>query len=121
MNSINFVRRVVVSAMAGALAVGLGAPSLASDSVASITVKFGDLNVSSPDGAAALYGRIRTAAQEVCAPLDGRDLASKVRMDGCVQKAIADAVTKVNQSALFVVYNKRNKTPLPTTLLSQTR
>jgi UrcA family protein len=123
MNSIKIVRRVFVSAMVGALAVGSTAPSFAADSVAvpSITVKFGDLNVASPEGASALYGRIRMAAKEVCSPLSARDLASQARMGACVHKAIADAVTKVNQPALFLVYNQHNKTPLPAALLSQTR
>lgn len=122
MNCINVVR-VFIIAMVGSLTAGLAAPSLAADSgdLPSVTVRFGDLNVSSPEGAATLYGRISAAAKGVCASLDGRDLGSRARWDACVHKAIADAVTKVNQPALFVVYNQRNKTPLPAALLSQTR
>jgi UrcA family protein len=80
------------------------------------TVKFADLKVSSPDGAVALYGRIQRAARQVCDRFDGGDLSSKVRMDTCVQKAIADAVAKVDQPALFTVYNAHNGQPTPIVL-----
>jgi UrcA family protein len=44
-----------------------------------VTVRFGDLDLSKPQGAETLYRRIRSAARQVCAPLDGGDLASKMR------------------------------------------
>ena len=71
-------------------------------------VKYADLNVSNPQGAAALYARIQRAARQVCLPLDGGDLRSKARMGACVHKAIADAVTKVDRAELFAVYNSKN-------------
>jgi UrcA family protein len=73
-----------------------------------ITVKFADLQVSNSQGAAALYARIQRAARQVCPSFDGRDLSSKGRMDACVHKAIADAVAKVGQPALFDAYNQHN-------------
>jgi len=122
-NSLNLIRRLMTSTIAGALAFGFAAASPAADSpeVRSLTVKYADLNVSSPEGAAALYGRIRAAARSVCATSDDRALWSRSSVDACVHKAIADAVMKVDKPALFVVYNEHNKTPLPATLLSQTR
>jgi UrcA family protein len=79
-------------------------------------VKFADLNVSNPQGAAALYARIQQAARQVCLPLDGRDLRSKTRMGACVHKAIADAVAKVGQPALFDAYNAHNGRSTPVVL-----
>jgi UrcA family protein len=73
-----------------------------------ITVKYADINVSNPQGAAALYARIQWAARQVCLPLDGRDLSSKARMGACMHKAIADAVAKVGQPALFDAFNAHN-------------
>ncbi len=60
---------------------------------------------------------------KVCRPLDNNDPASKMRMYSCIRKAIADAVTNVNQPALFAVYNaKNNKKSQPTILVAgQTR
>jgi UrcA family protein len=123
-NTLNLVRRLMTSTIAGgALAFGFAAASPAADSpeVRSITVKYADLNLSSPEGAAALYGRIRAAAKSVCATSDDRALWSQSGVDACVHKAIADAVMKVNKPALFGAYNDHNKTPLPGALLSQTR
>lgn len=114
-------RRFVVTAIAGALALGFAMTSSADQShdVRQVTVKFADLNISNPEGAAALYGRIRAAASRVCAPDQYSSFPFRSRTDDCIHKAIADAVTKVNQSALYAVYNQHNKTPLPATLLSQ--
>jgi UrcA family protein len=80
------------------------------------TVKYADLNVSNLQGAAALYARIQRAARQVCLPLDGRDLSSKAWMGACVHKAIADAVAKVGQPALFAAYNAHYGQPKPIVL-----
>ena len=41
------------------------------------------------------------------------DLSSKMHRDACVNQSIATAVSKVNQEALFAVYNAKNARPLP--------
>jgi UrcA family protein len=71
------------------------------------TVKFGDLDISHPQGAARLYLRIRAAAQHVCAPFDGSGLSAKSHLDACVNKAVADAVAKVGSPELSDVYSAR--------------
>lgn len=120
MNTI--IRHVITAAIASVLASGFAIPAGAAEdsSVRKITVKFADLNVSTPEGAAALYARIRTAALSVCGQqLD--QMWTRAATNGCVHKAIADAVTKVNEPALIAVYNENYKPGLPTRLLSQTR
>jgi UrcA family protein len=102
------LRGVLATAIFGALTFSLAIVSTAAETYPTRTVKFSDLNVSNPQGAAALYARIQLAAHQVCLPLDGRDLGSKGRMDACVHKAIADAVAKVGQPALFDAYNARH-------------
>jgi UrcA family protein len=104
-------RGVLAAAILGALACTTVCTAAEPTIPPQTTVKFADLKVSSPDGAAALYGRIHRAARQVCDRLDGRDLISKARMDACVQKAIAGAVAKVDQPALFAVYNAHNGQP----------
>ncbi|MBV8784088.1 MAG: UrcA family protein [Gammaproteobacteria bacterium] len=115
MNSI--IRTAIAAALVVTLAAGFAHPAGAEE-VAKITVKFGDLNVSSPDGAATLYTRIRQAAQTVCHQAD-----PLWNTRSCIDKAIADAVTKVNQPALFTVYNGHYKPSLPKSdqLLTQAR
>jgi UrcA family protein len=68
------------------------------------TVKFGDLDISRPKGAAVLYSRIRAAAEKVCSPLDRGDLSAKMHFNACINKAVADAVTAVNEPALLAIY-----------------
>lgn len=80
-----------------------------------MTVKFPDLQVSNPEGAAALYARIQRAARLVCQSTDPRNYSSPMH-DACLHDAIANAVAKVNRPALFIVYNAHNAQPAPIVL-----
>jgi UrcA family protein len=82
-------------------------------------VKYGDLNVSSTSGATVLYNRIRAAAEQVCRPFDNRDFAFQRLKETCIHNAIADAVTKVNQPALFSVYSAKNGVSKPIMLVAR--
>ena len=108
-------RSLIAAANFSFLASGFSAVSAAADSTDApqILVKYGDLNVSNPQGAAALYGRIRRAAESVCPHYEHSQLAFQARMDACVHKAVTDAVMTVNQPALFAEYNAKNRSPLP--------
>jgi UrcA family protein len=110
-------RNVLASAVLGAFACSLAALCTAAEPTdpPQTTVKFADLNVSKPEGAAALYARIQRAAREVCHPLEARDFRSNAHA-ACVHKAIADAVAKVDRPALFNVYNAHNAQPTPIVL-----
>jgi UrcA family protein len=114
------LRGLIVTALFGTVALSFASISTASDSTGAreVTVQYADLNVSISRGAVALYGRIRAAAEGVCSPLYHGDLSSKMHRDTCVQQSIADAVTKVNQGALFAVYNAKNSRPLPVIVAS---
>ena len=112
--------RLVAATVLGTLAFGCAAVCTAGDNgdVPQAVVKFRDLNLSSPDGAAALYGRIKVAAHDVCRSLgtDIRDLPVMSAHDTCVHIAVRNAVAKVNQPALSAIYNARNSDPLPITV-----
>ncbi len=109
--------RLIPPAILGALFLGCGALSIAADNsgVPQVVVKFGDLNVSDPQGAARLYSRITVAAYEVCRSfdVDARNLGSQERLLACVHKAIADAVTKVGRPELFAVYSAKHPQARP--------
>jgi hypothetical protein len=57
-------------------------------------------------------GAYSDAREPACSPFDGRDIASKIRMEACVHRAVADAVTTVNRPAFFAAYTAHNRTPL---------
>jgi UrcA family protein len=59
------------------------------------TVKFADLDIRTPEGAKALYQRIRAAANQVCAPTY-RDPVLRDGVGTCVNSAIDNAVKKIN-------------------------
>jgi UrcA family protein len=114
------LRGLIATAIFGALAFSFSAVSAAdaSSKPINVNVKSADLNISSPAGARVLYERIRAAAENACSYYWFKTDADQVR---CVHDAIANTVTKVDRPALFTVYNAKNKTPLPTALVSQTR
>jgi UrcA family protein len=125
MNSLHIstnLSRLISTVIVGALALSWGTTSFAADDsdVAQAVVKFGDLNLSNPQGATALYHRLWSAAVTVCRPLDDGSLASRTRVQTCVHKAIADAVTKVDRAELFAVYNAKQHELRPI-VVAQTR
>lgn len=112
------IHALIPAAIFGALFSGLSAVSAADGGSVSVDVRFADLNISSPSGALVLYNRIHKAAEGACSYYWFKTDADQNR---CVHDAIASAVTKVNHAGLFAVYIAKNKTPLPDTLVSQTR
>jgi UrcA family protein len=118
-------RGLIVTVILSALATGFATICAAADTtdVPQVVVKFGDLSLSSPQGANKLYSRIAAAAQEVCKSfaVDDRDLGARSRLNACLHQAIADAVTKVGQPELFAIYNAKNGTQLRTAWVSRNR
>jgi UrcA family protein len=111
----NRIHSLMATALLGVLASAFTALPAAADGIEplQVTVKYGDLNVSHPQGAAVLYGRIRAAAAVVCAPFDRSGLSAKLRRDACVDNAVADAVTSVNEPALLAVYGTKTGKTVP--------
>ena len=73
----------------------------------SVKVSFSDLDLTKPQGAAALYARIRNAARSVCGPVDGHLLEEKAAWTECVNAAIGDAVATVGNANLTNYYQPK--------------
>ncbi|HEV7431942.1 MAG TPA: UrcA family protein [Steroidobacteraceae bacterium] len=88
--------------------------------VRQVVVQFGDLNLSNPQGAVALYRRIAAAANDVCGAHDVtvRTFGYRASVDACVHKAISGAVTKVGRTELVAIYNAKYHQPVPVALVS---
>jgi len=84
------------------------APSSAE--VKQTTVRFADLNVDHPAGAAVLYQRIRHAAQDVCGEpqLPGSKFIARA-WRSCMADAINRAVAVVDRPALTAYYRLHTK------------
>ena len=71
----------------------VGSNAIADEPLRSETVKFQDLNVGTPAGVEALYGRIHSAAKRVCSQTDPVLQSAE---GACARKAEAGAIAKVN-------------------------
>jgi UrcA family protein len=92
-----------VLGLAAAATLSCAAPVLAqtSDTVPSVSVKFGDLNIGSPAAALVLLKRIEAAANTACggAP-DIRLLGRWASFEACRRSAVAKAVVAVDSPML---------------------
>ena len=74
-----------------------GAPAIAADAAGNSTVvRYNDLNLSTPEGEAALNRRIAKAADKVCWQADGPTLNEHLQYDACRSTALASAQPKLN-------------------------
>jgi UrcA family protein len=83
-----------------------------------VTVNYRDLNLSTIQGATALYQRLTRAARSVCdGPQTGVHAYEEWR--SCYQAAMADAVAKVNSPLLTALYRGPQKDPDVTAMLTR--
>jgi len=93
---------IAAAALIAALTTGVQAAD-----VPQIHVKYADLNINTPAGAAALLQRIRFAADRVCDFGGTRDLSVFAIVRACTTRAIADAVATVNNPSLTAAYEAK--------------
>jgi len=99
---------VAFTVLATGAAIGAaGSASAASADAPALTVRYADLNLSTEQGALALYGRIVAAANRVCVAGNMLDPDSMATARACREEAIARAVRDVNRPTLASVYVQR--------------
>lgn len=103
--------RLKITLMMSALALGYQLANAAppQDDPPSMVVHFGDLDLTRSEGVAALYSRLKSAAETVCDSLEDRDIESRMSYTNCWHDALSRAVTKVDQPALTAYYRARFK------------
>jgi UrcA family protein len=106
------MRAIVLSGVIASSFAALPAAQAENFDAPRVKVKFGDLDVSHPQGAAMLYRRIKLAAETVCSPFWATGFIAQADGYDCVRHAIAEAVITVNQPALTQVYGAKNRAPL---------
>jgi UrcA family protein len=109
MNTSNRYIAIAVFALAAsafgpapAIAAGTDGPALLKH------VSYDDLDLSREPGARKLYQRIKSAAEGVCAPFNGRGLSQYMNQVNCVTSAIERAVKQVNEPMLTRYAMTRN-------------
>jgi len=83
-----------------------------------LTVKYGDLNLSTETGARTLYHRIRGAARFVCGE-EGHTLAEQRLWNDCYTHTMDEAVTAVHSPMLTQIYNGAHAKPQVTAMLAE--
>ena len=74
-----------------------------------VVVRYGDLDLSTTDGANVLYQRISVAARQVCPFEDSRALVADGKNRACREAAIERAVNAVNNPQLAAVRSEHVK------------
>ena len=85
----------------------------------SVTVRYGDLDLSRTAGAQTLYVRLTSAARTVCAPSPTRDLAAHRDWNRCFSEALDDAVTETGSHALAALHQERTGRAVSTQVASR--
>jgi len=103
-------RQLLVSGLA-AVVLGLGSvSSFASTSIGaepSMKVSFGELDLSKPAGAEALYKRIRKAAFTVCGGYESPVAWTYTTRSRCFKTAVNESVAKVNAPLLTALHTNK--------------
>jgi len=83
--------------------------------VKSEVVRYDDIRLISPVGAAVLYARLHSAAVRACGgPISGpTQLAREQRYNACTQEAVRKAVDEVNHPILTQYYASRHSVIVP--------
>jgi UrcA family protein len=124
MNCRNFTRRRpllgLTLAVSGLLAAGAAFAADQADGTQTrqLTIRYHDVDMSTPDGAMALYGRISRAARLVCGER-GRSLAEQSDWQRCEQAAIAGAVQRIDNPLLTTIYREHQGATPFTAMLSR--
>jgi UrcA family protein len=108
-----FLHGSLLAALTACMAVGLAsvARSATPDAAPSVRVPYGDLNLTSAQGANTLHARITAAARQVCGEhgLDGRNLQAWAAARSCETQAIASAVREVQGAKVAASLGARHE------------
>lgn len=83
-----------------------------------VTVKYGDVNLSTESGARTLYRRIRGAARSVCGE-EGRSIDEQRMWARCVRNSMDEAVATVHSPLVTAIYKNENAKPQVTAMLAE--
>jgi UrcA family protein len=107
MNESKHTTRTVGIGVVTALMLSIASTAFASpaaDSTRSITVSYGELDLSRPAGAQVLYQRIERAALTVCNNFSEPFSEMHTKASACYKNAVTNAVAYVNSEQLFAIY-----------------
>jgi UrcA family protein len=86
-----------------------------------LTVSYGDLQLSRPGDARALYIRLQRAAESVCVAPSRYELERYAAFERCAQAALRDAVARINSPELTSTVAELNRAGGDYSSTAQTR
>lgn len=75
----------------------------------SVTVRYGDLDLTRDEGVKTLYLRLRAAAREVCSDDGTREIARRVAARHCYEDALDRAVAGVRNKHLAALHSREDR------------
>jgi UrcA family protein len=100
-------RFLAVPVMLAAAVLAAAAARADDGDFATYRVSYADLDLSTLQGAATLYGRLETASQIVCRTYEGRGVALRTAHRNCVHQALESAVERVDRPTLTAYHAAR--------------
>lgn len=94
---------IAIATLTAALTANLASATTAHGEVNQAVVHYSDLDLSRPEDVRRLYSRIRIAARDVCENFRSPDLQRVRVYKDCRDKAVADAVAKVQSAQLAAI------------------
>jgi UrcA family protein len=88
--------------------VGLAAEPESRTEMPSVTVRYADLDLNTPAGVEALYGRLRAAARAVCNVDERRPLVEVMAAKSCYLQVLGTAVDDAKLPTLTALYRAGN-------------
>jgi UrcA family protein len=79
----------------------------------STTVKYAELDLSQPEAVEVLHRRLSNAAEEVCSPLDSRQLSRQLEYRRCVAETLSRAVAGVDRPMLTQYHVQKHGLEMP--------
>lgn len=79
----------------------------------STTVNYAELDLSEPQAIEILHRRLSNAAEQVCAPLEGRELWKLREHRQCVSGALSQAIESIDRPMLTEYHQQKNGSVVP--------
>ncbi len=98
-----------VATLAAGLAVSQASAAPSESEAPHIVVRYSDLNLSQPEDARTLYGRIRRAAREACRDVGLDDVWFGMKFHNCVDRAVTNAVAKISSPRVNEIHEARGQ------------
>jgi UrcA family protein len=100
---------IVIGMLAAVTTVNLAAATPAAEAPRSRVVRYADLDLSRPEDARRLYGRIKRAARAVCDNEPFSDLERLRDYDKCLRQAVTEAVEKLHSEEVSAIPRTRDQ------------